>query len=235
MKAPMLTYIAALGASFVLAAPAVNAGFDLSDWIKSPLITEAEITPPNGGDAEIDLAGRFCDDPTVYQGMDDGTVMELFVLQDDNSAIKAVLADYQPDVTYKIGVKCWHYFYWRVSSIDVTTPPELQVYYRESVKINLPDGNPVKAFVPCDEGDLAIGGGFDHQFDQSVRVLRSQFSQDEGGVVAPPFSAGSVGLGEGWIVHFQNQGSRIERPRVKVICLKGAKDITTDFEYDPDP
>jgi len=115
-----LTPIAAVAVALVT--PQAHAGFDLYDWLKQPVITEAEVYPELLEPGQVDLHGNFCWFPKVYQGNDSGYFSELSIESNDGSSIVANLAEAEPGVTYKIGVKCPLYGTWRADSIDVSVP-----------------------------------------------------------------------------------------------------------------
>lgn len=116
----LLTPLAAVAVALVT--PQAHAGFDLYDWLKQPVITEAEVYPELLEPGQVNLHGNFCWYPKVYQGNDSGYFSELSIESNDGSSIVANLAEAQPGVTYKIGVKCPLYGVWRADSIDVAIP-----------------------------------------------------------------------------------------------------------------
>lgn len=217
MKRSVLTIVGAAGVALMLSESPAYAGFGLADFIPSPQIWNAETYPPvdvsegsedSGG---ILLDGLFCPDPRIYQGTEKG-FKKLETASVSPYQVEAYLDSYHPGWTYKIGVVCKDLYIPRVAVIDVTIPKPVRLYYIESEATPVPgsgtEGGILKLTALCDEGDLATGGGFDHQFAQeNVRVLRSQHVQEQGPI------------GSGWVVWFINDG---ETPspnvRTKAVC-----------------
>ena len=114
MSSKFWRYTAAIAALLVLVAPKANAGYDFWSYIATPLIAAAELGPNEG---EITISGQFCDSPSVYQGLPDGSFAQLEITDNTSSHIVAVLSESKP-ATYKFGVQCWL----GLAAIDVTVP-----------------------------------------------------------------------------------------------------------------
>ena len=134
MKRSLPTIAGASALTLALAAPSASAGFYLHDYVLKPIISAAQILPPEQTEqtveaeadesAVIRLSGQFCLHPKVYQGNTEGGFDRLYLDSNDENEIHAKLAESEPGVTYKFGVTCQLVWIWHVATIDVMVPVE---------------------------------------------------------------------------------------------------------------